>query len=223
VIGPRLALGPLMQQGAVWPVRVIEQADDWNRANSTNLGGAWSELAASGPVPGNIAIMSHVGGAGGHAVRTGGATAAWGLRNTPITSADQYATMSFEPAVVAFSGAVGVVVRAQSIVADPNGYALYVQPTPPTSSLILARVTGGSSTTLATASVSVAVGVPFELALEIVGSNLRGYFNSSLVVTATDSTYSSAGRVGFRLDPDPPSYPPGNGHWGLTFSAGRMV
>ena len=59
----------------------------------------------------------------------------------------------------------------------------------------LKRLEGGSSTTLDTASLTVAAGTWYTARLEVTGSTLRGYVNGTLVTEATDTRWA-AGRIG---------------------------
>ncbi|WP_326562236.1 pectate lyase family protein [Micromonospora sp. NBC_01796] len=59
----------------------------------------------------------------------------------------------------------------------------------------LKRLSGGSSTTLDTGSVTVSVGTTYTLRLDVNGSSLRGYVNGTLLTEGTDSQYAT-GRIG---------------------------
>lgn len=59
----------------------------------------------------------------------------------------------------------------------------------------LKKLVGGSSTTLDSASLTVATNTWYTVRLDVSGTSLRGYVNGTLVTETTDSQYS-AGRVG---------------------------
>jgi pectate lyase len=59
----------------------------------------------------------------------------------------------------------------------------------------LKKLVGGSSTTLAATSFTVATGTWYTLRIEVNGATLRGYVNGTLLLTATDGQFSS-GNVG---------------------------
>ncbi|AVT36379.1 family 16 glycoside hydrolase [Plantactinospora sp. BB1] len=59
----------------------------------------------------------------------------------------------------------------------------------------LKRLSGGSSTTLDTASVTVGLNNWYTLRLDVSGSSLRGYVNGTLLTEGTDSSYGT-GRIG---------------------------
>jgi pectate lyase len=61
--------------------------------------------------------------------------------------------------------------------------------------LVLGRRAGGGYTTLASAPATVATGGWYALRLEAFGSDLRGYLDGELAVTATDQTFPT-GRIG---------------------------
>ncbi|HKX30076.1 MAG TPA: fibronectin type III domain-containing protein [Blastocatellia bacterium] len=61
--------------------------------------------------------------------------------------------------------------------------------------LVLAKRDGGTSTTLASGTISVAAGTFYTLRIDVDGSSLRGYVNGGLQLTATDGDFA-AGAIG---------------------------
>jgi len=61
--------------------------------------------------------------------------------------------------------------------------------------LLLRKLVGGSSTTLASKSLTVTTGTWYTLRIDVVGAQLWGYVNGALELTATDSQFSS-GNIG---------------------------
>jgi len=93
---------------------------------------------------------------------------------------------------IAFNGTdrfAAVVARAQS---NTSYYYLALRSS---NRVELRKVVGGSSTTLAAASVTVTAGTWYTLRLEVAGSTLRGFVNGTQLVSGTDSTYTT-GRIG---------------------------
>ncbi|WP_203914270.1 pectate lyase family protein [Rhizocola hellebori] len=83
----------------------------------------------------------------------------------------------------------GVAARAQSMT---NFYSLVLVGS---GSLQLRRISGGGTSTLASAATAVTPGTTYTLALTVSGSSLAGSVNGTQLVTATDSTFAT-GRVG---------------------------
>jgi hypothetical protein len=79
-------------------------------------------------------------------------------------------------------------------------YALALDRT--ANSCILSRVNSGfaTSTNLATYSMSVVTGTTYTLGLQMSGTTIQGLINGSVVLSVTDSTVTSAGFVGMRID-----------------------
>ena len=70
----------------------------------------------------------------------------------------------------------------------------------PTQNLAILRRSGGSNTTLASVDLSWPRNTTAKTRFELIGATINGYFNETLVVTATDSTITAAGGVGVRND-----------------------
>jgi pectate lyase len=83
----------------------------------------------------------------------------------------------------------GIAARAQSMT---NFYSLVLVAS---GSLQLRRISGGGTTTLASAASAVTPGATYTLALTVNGTSLSGSVNGTQLVTATDSTFA-AGRIG---------------------------
>nr|MDT0663263.1 pectate lyase [Micromonospora sp. DSM 115978] len=147
--------------------------EDGNAAGWTTSGGSWS-VATDG------SRVYRQGGTSSDARALTG-TASW---------TDYSVQATVKP--TAFSGSnrfVAVLARVQS---NTSYYYLALRSN---NTVELKRLTGGSSTTIDTASLSVSVGTTYTLRLDVVGSTLRGYVNGSLLTEGTDTRYG-AGRIG---------------------------
>ncbi len=84
---------------------------------------------------------------------------------------------------------VSLIARAQS---STNYYYLGLSNT---NQLLLRKLVGGSTTTLASKPLTVTTGTWYTLRIDVVGAQLWGYVNGALELTATDSQFSS-GNIG---------------------------
>ncbi len=84
---------------------------------------------------------------------------------------------------------VALIARAQS---NTNYYYLGLSNT---NQLLLRKLAGGSTTTLASKALTVTTGTWYTLRIDVVGAQLWGYVNGALELTATDGQFSS-GNIG---------------------------
>ncbi|MEH1101371.1 pectate lyase family protein [Micromonospora sp. CPCC 205561] len=151
-------------------------SDDFSDGNSsgwTASGGSWS-------VTGDSARALRQSGTSSDARALAG-TSSW---------TDYSVQATVRP--TAFNGSnrfVALLARAQS---NTSYYYLALRSN---NTVELKRLSGGSSTTLDTASVPVAAGRTYTLRLEVVGGSLKGYVDGTLRTEATDTAYAS-GRIG---------------------------
>ncbi|GIJ60835.1 pectate lyase family protein [Virgisporangium aurantiacum] len=147
--------------------------DDGNSAGWTTAGGSWSVVTdGSG-------VLRQAGTSSDARARAG--TASW---------TDYAVTARVRP--TAFNGSnrfVAVLARAQS---NTSYYYLALRSN---NTVELKKLVNGSSTTLATASVTVTVGTWYTLRLEVSGTSLRGTVNGGAATSATDSQFGS-GQIG---------------------------
>lgn len=166
-------------------------SDDFNRANSSTIGGNWTEL-----VTGNWEIISNAirepaGGSGSGAI----------LINTSSLSTADYSVQADITQGSLVSGTqrgMGLIARYQD---SNNFYLAWLEgPTPsPATAFRLYRVSGGTFTELGTAyQPGSAFSDPLTMRFEVQGTALRLFLNGTSRVTATDSTHSAAGNIGCR-------------------------
>jgi pectate lyase len=147
--------------------------EDGNSSGWTTSGGSWSVVADGS------SVLRQSGTSSDSRARAG--TAGW---------TDYAVTARVRP--TAFNGSnrfVAVLARAQS---NTSYYYLALRSN---NTVELKKLVNGSSTTLATASVTVTVGTWYTLRLEVSGTSLRGTVNGGAAVTAIDAQYSS-GQIG---------------------------
>ncbi|GAA1033941.1 hypothetical protein GCM10009557_37200 [Virgisporangium ochraceum] len=147
--------------------------EDGNSTGWTTSGGSWSVVSDGSPV-----------------FRQSGTSSDARARAGTSTWTDYAVTARVRP--TAFNGSnrfVAVLARAQS---NTSYYYLALRSN---NTVELKKLVNGSSTTLATASVTVTVGTWYTLRLEVSGSTLRGTVDGGAATTATDSQYSS-GQIG---------------------------
>jgi pectate lyase len=164
-----LAAGPPAQAATVFS----DNFDDGDAAGWAKSGGSWSVVADGSPVYRQTSTSStarSLAGAG--------------------TAADSSVSVRVKP--LAFNGTgryAAVAARAQN---TTNFYYLALLNA---NRVELRRLAGGTSTTLAAASLPVVTGTWYALRLDAAGTALRGYVDGTLQVSATDGTFS-AGAVG---------------------------
>ncbi|GAA1395822.1 family 16 glycoside hydrolase [Catellatospora coxensis] len=150
--------------------------DDFNDGDSagwTTSGGTWSVVADGTPV------LRQAGTSSDARARSG--SAAWAnytvtarVKLTAVNGANRFAA---------------VLARAQS---NTSYYYLALRTN---NTVELKKLAGGSSTTLASAGVTVATGSWYTLSLTVSGTSLRGSVNGGAAVSATDAQFAT-GQVG---------------------------
>ena len=154
--------------------------DNFTRANSGSLGANWT--SNSGAFTAGTYTIS-----GNAAFSTGN-----GQQAASFWSANSFANNQYSEIVLSGSAlgttnhGGGPIVRAT---AGDNYYRLYVNLQNIASNIGLIKVVGGVSTALASATRTMALGD--QIRMEIIGSTLNGYVNGVLVLTATDTSFSS--------------------------------
>jgi pectate lyase len=147
--------------------------EDGNSSGWTTSGGTWSVVTD-----------------GSSALRQSGTSSDARARAGSSTWDNYTVTARVRP--TAFSGSnrfVAVLARAQS---NTSYYYLALRSN---NTVELKKLVNGSSTTLATASLSVVAGTWYTVRLEVSGTSLRGSVNNGTPLTATDSQFST-GQVG---------------------------
>jgi ELWxxDGT repeat protein len=153
------------------------RADDFDRADSTNLGANWTESGGDTAVSSNQLLA--IAATGGNALVSGVSlaqvrvTAEVAVLTTGTSRADLFAR-----AVNTSNAYVGTLVSNNGVVTAS-----------------IRRVVGGVSATLASASVGLPLGEGV-LRFEVAGSLLKLFVNDALVASALDTTFAAAGRVG---------------------------
>ncbi|MBB5868112.1 pectin methylesterase-like acyl-CoA thioesterase [Allocatelliglobosispora scoriae] len=145
--------------------------EDGNSAGWTTSAGTWSVVAD-----------------GTSALRQSGTSSDTRARAGSSSWTNYTVTARVKP--VAFNGSnrfVALLARAQS---DTSYYYVTLRST---NVFELKKLVSGSSTTLATTSVSVAAGTWYTVSLTVSGSSIRGSVNGTTTLSATDSQFSSGG------------------------------
>lgn len=156
------------------PPTPVFVSDDFNRANSSDLGSDWTEVS------GGWAIASN-------RLTTDSTTNQHLIHATPMTNGDHYIQADFIQGTQA-----GLLVRYT----DASNYIMGRIDTSFSRAEIFARV-GGSFTSLATKTTFTH---PATLRLEAEGTAIRLYIDGNLEVSTTDSTVPHGTRVGFRAN-----------------------
>jgi len=152
---------------------LTDDFEDGNSTGWTTSGGSWS-----------------VATDGSRVFRQSGTSSDARARAGQLSWTDYTVTARVKP--IAFNGTnrfAAVLARAQS---NTSYYYLALRST---NTVELKKLVGGSSTTLAAASVPVSVGVWYTLSLSVSGTSLRGTVNGGTALSASDSQFS-AGQVG---------------------------
>jgi pectate lyase len=147
--------------------------EDGNSSGWTTSGGSWSVITD-----------------GSRVFRQSGTSSDARARAGTSTWTDYAVTARVRP--TAFNGSnrfVAVLARAQS---NTSYYYLALRQN---NTVELKKLVGGSSTTLASAPVTVTLGTWYTLRLEVSGTQLRGNVNGGTVLAATDSQFRS-GQIG---------------------------
>ncbi|MBA4192304.1 MAG: hypothetical protein C0467_30405, partial [Planctomycetaceae bacterium] len=153
------------------------RADDFDRADSTNLGANWTESG------GNLAVSSNqllaIAATGGNALLNGVS-----LANVRVTAEVALLTTG--------NSRVDLFARATSV---SNAYVGTLIGNNGVVTARIRRVVGGVSTTLASVSVNLPLGEGV-LRFEVAGSLLKLFVGDVLVASVLDTTFSAAGKVG---------------------------
>jgi len=152
---------------------LTDDFEDGNSTGWTTSGGSWSVVTD-----------------GSRVFRQSGTSSDARARAGQLSWTDYTITARVKP--IAFNGTnrfAAVLARAQS---NTSYYYLALRST---NTVELKKLVGGSSTTLAAASVPVSVGVWYTLSLSVSGTSLRGTVNGGTALSASDSQFS-AGQVG---------------------------
>ncbi|GAB3932533.1 hypothetical protein GCM10027614_01890 [Micromonospora vulcania] len=167
-----LALG-MGATGAYADTLFTDDFEDGNATGWTASGGSWSVATDGSRVYRQSGTSSDA--------RSLAGTASW---------TDYSVQATVKP--TAFNGSnrfVALLARAQS---STSYYYLALRSN---NTVELKRLTGGSSTTLDSATTTVTVGTAYTLRIDVAGSSLKGYVNGTLLTEATDSQFAS-GRIG---------------------------
>jgi hypothetical protein len=178
--------------------------DDFNRADAATLGGNWT---------GDAQIISNQ-------AKQNGFGSIYALNSTALGTADYEVEASLNPGALASGGSLGIglVARYQDV---NNFYLLHLDQGG--TSMILYEVVGGSYNGLQTNSYTLTN--PITVKLSCNGTAIKGYANGVEITSATNSTHTTEGDVGFRaFNPDDTNL---TGHrWDnfkvLSFSAGPV-
>jgi uncharacterized membrane protein len=158
-------------------------SDDFNRADSTSLGGSWTEATGNLVVAGGM-IKNGLG-------VTGNSLAVQSVLAGPTETVDA----DFTSVDNNLGPRFGVVLRYQ----DSSNYYLIYRQTGGSSRLLISRFVNGVETVLGAASISnPAKLVPFHIRGRVSGTALSLDFNGVNKVNATDATFS-AGKVGILI------------------------
>ncbi|PWR05412.1 pectate lyase, partial [Micromonospora acroterricola] len=159
--------------GAYADTLFTDDFEDGNSTGWTSSGGSWSVATDGSRVYRQSGTSSDA--------RSLAGTASW---------TDYSVQATVKP--TAFNGSnrfVALLARAQS---STSYYYLALRSN---NTVELKRLTGGSSTTLDSATTTVTVGTAYTLRIDVAGSSLKGYVNGTLLTEATDSQFAS-GRIG---------------------------
>lgn len=154
-------------------------SDNFNRADSTDLGSDWDERRGASEISGNAVIPSSVESSEAVIRHTGG----------PYSTAD-YTVECDMVSVVSFEGPLGRC--ADYSTTDTDYYAVFWSG----STLYLYKKISGSYTFLA--SVGDSTSPPATVKLSMEGTAIKGYLNDSNEISSTDSSLSSAGDAGIK-------------------------
>ena len=159
-------------------------SDDFNRADSTTIGTAWTQVAGSFVINGNMLK---------NAPQPGSALAVV----SALSGGTQTASADFTSIDNNLGPRFGIVLRYQ----NPTNYYLLYRQTGGSSRLLISKIVNGVETILRTASLAnPAKGVAFNITGRVAGRTLNLDFNGVNKVTATDATFTT-GKVGIMVGP----------------------
>lgn len=162
--------------------------DDFNRAS---IGASWGQKVVTSN--GDIGIGTNVCGG-----TTGGICSGWYIDSVPAADCEVYATVATPPS----TGLTNVRVYARIATPSTAGVDAYFLQYTGNGSCSLFRLTNASATSIGSGSISLAPND--KIGIECIGSAISAYVYQSgawtLLVTATDSTYSAAGYAGIGMN-----------------------
>lgn len=161
-----------------------EASDTTLASHTSEVGGTWQRMFGASAVVEVIASEDRV-----HA--TTAATDCFYLNNATPPTPDYRVTAT---ARHHSSSDASVMLVARGV--DNSNY--YVVRHDPGGAITLQKISGGSATSLGSASLSIALNTDFTIELTVNGTSIFGRVNGT-VVTATDTAFTSAGRAGLRL------------------------
>lgn len=164
-------------------------SDNFNRANNTSLGSNWTKVTDAGT---DFQIVSNQL----KETSSDNSTSALGAYTTQGITSANYAVQSDIIFPSSSDDWLSVMGRASlNGSSDTNGYYLFASMG--SQRITLFKRVGTTWTQLgSSASETITAGTAYTMKLVMNGTNLYGYWSGTLAVSATDSTYSSAGFAG---------------------------
>ena len=157
-------------------------SDNFNRADSTAIGTAWTQVAGSFVINGNMLK---------NAPQSGNALAVV----SALSGGTQTASADFTSVDNNLGPRFGIVLSYQ----NPTNYYLLYRQTGGSSRLLISKIVNGVETVLENASLSNPhKGVPFHITGSVTGTTLKLDFNGVNKVTVTDATFTT-GKVGIMV------------------------
>ena len=168
---------PVVRGGAV---------DDFNRGDSSTVGGNWVEQAGDWAIESNTLVVAE-----------GVGVIAFIRNTTDLGSADHYCETVVSEYNQAGAGETnfGAFVRHD---ASTNAYDAEFDASD-SDQLVIIEVTGGSPSTLAASGDSMTISSPDTIRAEVEGSAIRGYWNTVLEVSTTDATITGTQTAGLHI------------------------
>lgn len=162
--------------------RALFDSDDFNRANSSSIGADYTEVSGNWEIVSNkLELTTH----------SGGSVQGWwevATYDPSIGSADYGAEITFNvPGGDANEPMVGARYTDTN-----NMYGL--EALPDDDEMNLWKIVGGTKTYLDTASITIDAATSYKLRIEVEGTKLKGYLDDVLILEATDTALSSAGK-----------------------------